>query len=300
MKKHITVLAQEAVEALAIKKTSTVVDATFGAGGHASLIARKLGNKGTLLAVDADPDAMQKGKEILKDAKCKTHFATGNYRNINTICEELKLGKADAILADLGWRMEQFSGNGRGFSFQIDEPLVMTFGNPNEYAFVARDILNDWRETDIRNILKGYGEERFAGRIASKIAEAREKSPIETTFDLVRIIKAAVPPKYQYGKIHPATRTFQALRITVNDEFDALETFIKKAITLLNPKGRLAIITFHSIEDRIVKHLFKNLASDQVGRMVTKKPIVPAEEELKANPRARSAKLRVFEKYEEA
>ena len=296
MKAHVTVLAEEAVEALAIKSLSVIVDATFGAGGHARRICEQLGPKGTFVGIDADPLAVEKGKEILHDVKAHTHLIVGNFRTINSILEHLHIAKADGILADLGWRMEQFSGNGKGFSFQVDEPLIMTFGEPKDYLFTARDIVNEWEEESIKNILKGYGEERFSGRIARTIVERREEKPIETTFELVDIIRSAVPAFYRNGRLHPATRTFQALRIAVNDEFQALEQFIKDSIERLNPKGRLAIITFHSLEDRIVKHLFRTYAHDSIGTLVTKKPIAPTKEELSHNPRSRSAKLRVFEK----
>ncbi len=296
MQKHITVLIDEAVEALALKKSSTVVDATLGASGHASHIVEKLGTQGVFIGIDADPLAIEAGKQLFKNTSCTTHLAVGNFRNIDSVATTLKITEVDAILADLGWRMEQFSGNGKGFSFQVDEPLIMTFGEAKEYPFTARDIVNEWKEADIRNVLKGYGEERFAGRIARAIVETRDEHPIETTYELVEVIKKATPLVYQRGRIHPATRTFQALRIAVNDEFDALETFIKKSIALLGKGGRLAIISFHSLEDRIVKHLFKNLAHDQVGVVVTKRPLTATEEELHDNPRARSAKLRIFEK----
>ena len=293
---HVSVLLEEAIEALAIQNSSIIVDATLGSSGHASQIVSKLGAKGTFIAIDADSEAIENGKKVLKDAKATTHLVVDNFRNIDSVLDLLHIENVDAILADLGWRMEQFSGNGRGFSFQIDEPLIMTFGEPSKYPFVARDILNDWEEEDIKNVLKGYGEERFAGRIARHIVEARSVKPFATTFELVHVIENAVPAFYRKGKIHSATRTFQALRIAVNDEFDALETFIKKSVALLTPKGRLAIITFHSTEDRIVKHLFKALAHDHVGSLVNKKPTVATREELKQNPRARSAKLRIFEK----
>jgi 16S rRNA (cytosine1402-N4)-methyltransferase len=186
--------------------------------------------------------------------------------------------------------MEQFSGNGKGFSFQVDEPLIMTLGDAMGYAFTAGDIVNDWEEESLVNILTGYGEERYARRIAKGIVEAREKGPIRTTKDLVSIIERVVPKGYLHGRIHPATRTFQALRITVNDEFETLSEFIEKAIMALAPKGRLAIITFHSLEDRIVKHAFRAYMEKGEGTVITKKP----------NTRSRSAKLRVFEKHEEA
>ncbi len=296
MKTHITVLRDEGVEALAIKSSSIVVDATLGAAGHALHIVERLGKAGTFVGIDADADAVEKAKQTLAHATAHVELCVGNFRNINSILEHLHITKVDAILADLGWRMEQFSGNGRGFSFQVDEPLIMTFGNPEEYIFTATDIVNSWEEENIKHILTAYGEERFSGRIARAIVEAREIKHIETTFELVEIIKNVVPAFYRNRRLHPATRTFQALRIAVNDEFQALEDYIRDSIALLNPQGRLAIITFHSLEDRIVKHLFRNYAHDQVGLVLTKKPITPTRDELLANPRARSAKLRIFEK----
>ncbi len=296
---HVSVLQKEAVEALAIKSSSVVVDATLGASGHAKEIVARLGTKGVFVGIDADPDAIQQGTSALKQAKCTVHLSNENFRNISSVLDLLHIEAVDAILADLGWRMEQFSGNGKGFSFQIDEPLIMTYGDPSQYPFVARDILNEWEEDDIRNVLKGYGEERFSGRIARHIVEARDLAPLETTSQLVAVIENAVPSFYRKGRIHCATRTFQALRIAVNDEFEALEHFIKGAVAHLRSHGRLAIITFHSTEDRIVKHLFKQLAHDQCGTVLTKKPVTASRDEIKENPRARSAKLRVFEKYEE-
>ena len=293
---HKTVLLDEAVEALAIKNSSIVADATLGACGHASRITEKLGAHGTFIGIDADSVAIAEGKKLLEVDTCTKHLVVGNFRSIDSIFEQLHIPKADAIVADLGWRMEQFSGNGKGFSFNVDEDLLMTFGDPKDYAFTARDILNEWKEEDIKNVLKGYGEENFSGRIARAIVEARDVQPIQTTFELVKIIKDVVPGFYRRGRIHCATRTFQALRIAVNDEFDALEDFIKKSIALLSPSGRLAIISFHSTEDRIVKHLFRNYAHDQQGIVLTKKPITATREELLQNPRARSAKLRIFEK----
>lgn len=298
MQKHITVLTEEALDALAINESSIVVDATLGASGHAQKIVSRLGKNGIFIGIDADESAIQGAKELLSSALCTTHLNVGNFRHIDSILDLLHIEKVDAILADLGWRMEQFSGNGRGFSFLVDEDLLMTFGDPKKYSFVARDILNEWTEEQITSIIRGYGEEKFAGRIARKIVEVREELPLKTTFDLVRVIEHAVPSWYLHGRLHPATRTFQALRIAVNDEFDALEECIKKSIALLNPHGRLAVISFHSLEDRIVKHLFKNLAHDQIGTVITKRPITASAEELAQNPRSRSAKLRIFEKNE--
>lgn len=293
---HKTVLLDEAVEALAIKNSSIVADATLGAGGHASCIIEKLGKKGVFIGIDADESAIGEAKQLLTHGTCTKHLEVGNFRNIDSIFTQIQIPKADAILADLGWRMEQFSGNGRGFSFNFDEELLMTFGDPKNYAFTAKDILNEWKEEDIKNVLKGYGEEKFSGRIARAIVEARDVAPFETTFQLAQVIEDVVPGFYRRGRIHCATRAFQALRIAVNDEFDALDEFIRKSIALLNPGGRLAIITFHSTEDRIVKHLFRNYTHDQIGIVLTKKPITATREELLHNPRARSAKLRIFEK----
>ena len=299
MKTHITVLEKEAVDALKLDliKEATVVDATLGAGGHARRITAVLGKDATFIGIDADPIAIQEAKEVFKDTACTTHLVVGNFRILHKQLVLLHIERVDAILADLGWRMEQFSGNGRGFSFLVDEPLIMTFGDPQTYSFVARDIVNEWKEEDIANVLKGYGEERYARRIARGIIAAREHALIETTAQLVAVIQDSVPAVYRRGRIHPATKTFQALRITVNDELDALSEFVEQSVTALKEGGRLAIITFHSIEDRIVKQLFRTYTRDQIGTMVTKKPVIPSDEEIRENKRSRSAKLRIFEKH---
>jgi 16S rRNA (cytosine1402-N4)-methyltransferase len=293
MEQHITVLKKEAVEGLDITPEATIVDATLGSGGHAKAILEHLGKKGTLIAIDADASAIESF-----DAKKRAtvHLVHRNFRDIDVVLRELNIENADGILADLGWRMEQFAGGSKGFSFLVDEPLHMTFGNPEAYPFTARDIVNEWKEEDIKNVLKGYGEERFAGRIARHIVEARAMSPIETSGELAEVVWQAVPGFYRIGRIHPATRTFQALRIAVNDELDALEVFIRKSADALKAEGRLAIISFHSIEDRIVKRTFRELQSEGRGTVLTKKPIMAGDEELRLNPRARSAKLRIFEK----
>jgi 16S rRNA (cytosine1402-N4)-methyltransferase len=298
MKEHITVLKEEAIEALAIKPNSYVVDATLGSLGHARAILDALKGTGIFIGIDADKTAVMHAESELQGEQTKVCTFTSNFRDIRDAIGACVDGGVDGILADLGWRMDQFGGNGRGFSFLVDEPLIMTFGDPHAYPFVAADILNTWEEDNIQTILRGYGEERFSGRIARHIIEARRKRKIETTFDLVKVIEAAVPSFYKQGKIHYATRTFQALRIAVNDEFGALEHFLRESIALLNPSGRVAVITFHSIEDRIVKHVFREYVHDHVGVLVTKKPIVPTRAEIEANKRARSAKLRVFEKNE--
>lgn len=291
---HKTVLLHEAVEGLLLSGEDIVVDATFGSGGHAREILSSLSKDGTYVGIDADATAFE--GTSLGTAKAKIHLVNDNFRNITEILRSLHIDKVDAILADLGWRMEQFSDGGKGFSFNKDEPLTMTFGDPTDYPFTAHDIVNDWDEKTLANIMYGYAEERFSRRIARAIVLARKNSIISTTKQLVEIIENAVPKQYLNKKAHPATKTFQALRIAVNDELGVLEEFIKQAFIRLDEGGRLAIITFHSIEDRIVKQSFKALVAEERGELITKKPIAPGADELKENSRARSAKLRIITK----
>ncbi len=295
MEKHTSVLLTEAVDALAIKSSGVYVDATLGAHGHAERIIDLLEEKGVYIGIDADPLAVSEAQDFLQ-GKPTIVLRVGNFRDIDSIVETEGIEMVDGILADLGWRMEQFSGNGKGFSFQVDEPLIMTYGNKEDYQFTARDIVNTWDEENIISILEGYGEERYARRIARSIVTEREKEPIDSTFALTRIIEHAVPAAYRFGKINPSTRTFQALRMTVNDELGVLEAFLTKGVRLLRSGGRLVVITFHSLEDRMVKHTFKQFVHDSEGVLVTKKPILPSRDETNMNKRARSAKLRIFEK----
>ncbi len=297
MESHITVLLKETVEALRILPDHTVVDATLGSGGHSREILTRLDTRGHYIGIDADPRAIEHAQEVLTGT-CTMHFSQGNFRAIDSILNTQGIHSVNGIIADLGWRMEQFSGNGKGFSFQIDEPLLMTFGDPSDYVFTAHDIVNEWDGEHIESILTGYGEEKFARRIVSGILKAREAGPLRTTSELVKVIQDSVPSFYRYGKLNPATRTFQALRIAVNDELGALEEFVEKSIQLLVPGGRLAIISFHSLEDRIVKHAFLAKKEEGIGTPTTKKALTPHDDEVKKNPRSRSAKLRVFEKYE--
>jgi len=289
---HETVLLQEAVDALAVEPSDTIVDATFGSGGHAAQVLGQLSDQGHYIGIDVDETALGHPVNDLKNAT----LMHGNFRDIREILESLHLQEVDGILADLGWRMEQFSGNGKGFSFRIDEPLLMTLGDPATYLFTARDIVNDWGEDSIADVIYGYGEDRYSRRIANAIVKARVDTPIETSVQLEQIVFGAVPPSARHGRIHPATKTFQALRIAVNDELGVLEAFITESISVLASGGRLAIITFHSLEDRVVKHRFREAATSEIGTVITKRPIGPSPEELETNPRARSAKLRIFEK----
>lgn len=300
LKNHIPVLLRETIDGLALTANATVIDATLGSGGHFSAILEKLGKNGRLLGIDADPKAVESARKRIRPHKATMFFATGNFRNISEIAKKEGIEKADAIVADLGWRMEQFGkdsekGGGKGFSFAADEQLQMTFGDPAGYPFTAADIVNAWREEDIVTILKGYGEERYARKIAHAIVEHRRMKPIETSAELAGIVESAVPAKYRHGRIHPATKTFQALRIAVNDELDALKEFIESAAGLLSSGGRLTIISFHSIEDRIVKQAFAALEKKGYARRITRKPITPTDEEIRKNPRSRSAKLRIIE-----
>lgn len=297
--RHVTVLQQEATDMLNLGKGSVVVDCTLGSGGHAEKILSVIGDSGTYIGIDADPTAIAANQNLKTNYGSTIHLMHGNFRDIAKILQELNIDTVDAVLADLGWRMEQFdgsSGEKRGFSFKEDEPLHMTFGAPADYPFTAQDIVNEWDAEDIANVIYGYGEERFSRRIAAAIVEARSVTEITSSLQLADIVMQAVPAPYRRKKTHPATKTFQALRIAVNDEFDALNDLLRDGFNVLCSNGRMAIITFHSLEDRIVKHTFRAYTHDHKGVLVHKKPIAPSAEELTDNPRSRSAKLRTIEK----
>ncbi len=297
--RHITVLQHEATQQLNLAKGSVVVDCTLGSGGHAETILPIIGKSGTYIGIDADVTAITANDHLHNDFVPTVHLVHDNFRNITKVLQDIGIETVDAVLADLGWRMEQFdgsSGEKRGFSFKQDEPLHMTFGTPSDYPFTAYDIINEWDEEDIANVIFAYGEEHFSRCIAKKIVEVRQKETISTSLQLAEVVYEAVPASYRRKRIHPATKTFQALRIAVNDEFDALNALLTQGLNLLKPGGRMAIISFHSLEDRIVKHTFKEFTRDQKAVLVHKKPIKPSEEEQKENPRARSALLRTIEK----
>jgi len=293
---HTTVLLHEAVDGLALMPSATVIDATFGSGGHAREIINRLDETGVYIGLDADATAFE-GRSFAT-ARPTVHLVHSNFSRISDVIRSFNIKSVDAILADLGWRTEQFSDGRKGFSFQHDGPLRMTFGDPAQYAFTAEDIVNDWEEHVIADIIFGYADERFARRIARAIVEHRQYSRIGTTLQLAEVVTRAVPKPARYGRINPATRTFQALRIAVNDELGVLERFIREGFAGLRPGGRMAVITFHSIEDRVVKHSFRELKEVNEGTPTPKKPIVPTEEERTQNPRARSAKLRIITKHE--
>lgn len=293
---HITVLRNEAVTLLSLKEESVVIDATYGAGGHAEEICGRLGKDGVYVGIDADKTAFLDSFLYKMQSGPKFHLVNDNFSNLKLILSSLQISKVDAILADLGWRTDQFQTGGKGFSFGSDDPLYMTYGDNESYLFNAHDIINSWAEEDIANVIYGYGEERYSRRIARGIVLARKKSKILTAKALADVIAAAVPVSYAKGKINPATKTFQALRIAVNDELKVLETFLADAPEQLNIDGTLAVITFHSLEDRQVKLAFRELVKTGNYALVNKKPIVAGREEIKENPRSRSAKLRLIQR----
>lgn len=293
---HITVLKKEAVQLLSLRANSVVIDATYGAGGHAQEICAVLKPAGTYIGIDADKTALEDSFLHKQKTGPKYHLVNDNFANLSTILSSLHIEKVDAVLADLGWRTDQFQSGGKGFSFSSDDPLHMTYGNNEAYLFNAHDIINSWAEEDIANVIYGYGEERYSRRIAKAIVTARKVKKIATAIELAKVVADSVPASYRNGKTHPATKTFQALRIAVNDELKVLETLLETAPKLLSKQGVLAIISFHSLEDRQVKLAFRELVKTGNYELINKKPIVATREELMENPRARSAKLRAIQK----
>lgn len=282
---------------LAIKKGDIVVDGTLGGGGHSEYICSLFGRNITLIGLDRDEDAIVRSEARLQAAGCAPYLVHANFEDIDRVLESLAIKKVDKVLLDLGLSSFQIDVSGRGFSFLRDEPLRMTMNKEvKEGDTTAEDVVNEWEESSLADVIYGYGEERYARRIARAIVEARNTKPIRTTTDLVTIIKNAVPATYRRGKIHPATRTFQALRIAVNNELESLKVALEKTWNALSQEGRISVITFHSLEDRIVKRYFKELTEKKVALLINKKPIIPTEEEIASNPRSRSAKLRVIQK----
>ncbi len=297
---HESVLQEETLESLAIAPDDVVVDATVGGAGHFGAILKKLGPKGTLIGIDADRDASLRAQQVVSEVsdsdRPDVELITDNFRNLKEIFDKRQIKEIDKFLFDLGWSGYQLS-NGRGFSFQTDEPLLMTYGDSREGTSVA-ELVNSATEENLANILYEFGEEKFSRGIAKAIVLMRQKERILTTNQLVAAIKNGTPEWYQKRRLHPATKTFQALRIYVNDEFGALREGLIAALARLAPSGRIAVITFHSSEDRIVKTMFREAVNERIGTLLTKKPIIPTRRELSQNPRSRSAKLRVFIKSE--
>lgn len=297
MTRHTPVLLHESVNSLELAPGKVFLDGTLGAAGHSSLVAERFGQSVTIIGLDRDSAALERSKKKLESLNANFHLIEQSFRNIDKALEKVGIAKVDAILLDLGISSDQIESSGRGFTFLKDEPLLMTMKeNPTEDDLTAKLILNTFEEETLELILRGFGEERYSRRIAKAIVERRKDKSFETTSDLVDTILNAVPGSYKDGRIHPATRTFQALRIAVNEELTSLEEGLEKGFEALNKDGRFAVITFHSLEDRIVKNFFRDRAKEGRAELVNKKPIVPSEEELTDNRRARSAKLRVIKK----
>ncbi len=308
--KHYSVLLEETIENLNIKPDGIYVDGTLGGGGHSYQIAKRLSDKGRLIGIDQDADAIRAAGERLEEFKDKVTIIRSNYANMKEELERIGIQKVDGIILDLGVSSFQLDTPERGFTYR-EESAPLDMRMDDRQSLTARDIVNDYSEQELFRIIRDYGEERFAKNIAKHIVQAREKKPIETTGDLTEIIRGAIPMKVQVTGGHPAKRTFQAIRIELNHELDVLQENLDTMIEMLNPGGRICIITFHSLEDRIVKVNFKRnenpctCPSDfpvcvcgavSKGKVVTRKPILPSEEELEANSRSKSAKLRVFER----
>ncbi|WP_437130500.1 16S rRNA (cytosine(1402)-N(4))-methyltransferase RsmH [Peptostreptococcus russellii] len=306
---HVSVLLNECIENLNIKPDGVYVDCTMGGAGHSKEIAKKLSEDGRLICFDQDINAINVAKERLAEFGEKVILVHSNFENIKDEIKSLGIDKIDGVLADLGVSSHQLDEASRGFSYMNDAALDMRMDNRCENS--AWDIVNNYSEESLHKIIKEYGEENWSKRIAKFIVEERKDKTIDTTYDLVEIIKKAIPKKARMNGPHPAKRTFQAIRIEVNNELGVIKNMIDDAVSIMNPTGRICIITFHSLEDRIVKNEYKYLAQDCICppempfcqcdkksevKIITRKPILPSEEEVNVNPRSRSAKLRVAEK----
>lgn len=309
MFQHITVLLEESINALNISPDGVYVDCTLGGAGHSRKITERLGNSGTLIGLDQDSRALHAAKETLSQATCNVILSKANFSQLQSVVTAHGFTQVDGILFDLGVSSPQLDERERGFSYHEDAPLDMRMDR--EQSLTAYEIINQYPEADIVNILFRYGEEKFARRIASSIVKAREEHPIERTVELAELIKEAIPAAARRKGPHPARRSFQAVRIAVNNELGVLEEALKQVVPLLRKDGRVAVISFHSLEDRICKHFFQDQAIGCICpkhlpvcvchhkpslEILTRKPIIPSDQEIEANARARSAKLRVAKK----
>ncbi len=291
---HKSVLLNETINSLEIRDGDTIVDCTLNGGGHSKEMLKRYPGI-NVIGLDADQSAIDRANTSIGERKDFKAICT-NFRNLDQALSLEGISMVQGFMFDLGFSSNQLEESGRGFSFQKDEPLLMTFMTSGA-PFTAHEIVNSWSADSIEAILKGYGEETFAPRIARAIIERREEGPIETTAELVDIVRVAVPGWYRNRKTNPATKSFQALRIAVNDELGALKDGLAKAWDYLESGRRIAVISFHSIEDRIVKVWMKEKFKEGKGKLITKKPIIAGEDELEDNPRSRSAKLRIIEKF---
>lgn len=307
--KHKSVLLYETVDELNIKPDGIYVDGTLGGGGHSYEIAKRLSEGGRLIGIDQDEDAIKAASKRLEPYMDRVTIVRNNYCNMDKVLDELGIDKVDGIMLDLGVSSYQLDAADRGFTYNVDTALDMRMDQRQEIT--AKDIVNEYSEFDLYRIIRDYGEDRFAKNIAKHIVVARQEKPIETTFELNDIIKAAIPMKVRATGGHPSKRTYQAIRIELNKELEVLENSIDMMIDRLKPEGRLCIITFHSLEDRIVKTRFRNNENPCTcppsfpacvcgkvpkGRVITRKPVVPTDEEINENSRSKSSKLRVFER----
>ena len=291
---HKPVMLAEVMKYLKAKPGDVVVDCTVGGGGHSKAICEQIKPKGRLIGVDQDKEAIDRTDNNLREFKGLYSLINDNFQNLNNILDNLKITKVDGILFDLGLSLFQIETPQRGFSFRHNGPLDMRMDK--RISLKASELINRLSQNEIGDILRTYGQEPFSNAIARHIVRARKKSFINTTAQLAEIIIKAVPPKQRYRRINPATRTFQALRIVVNRELEVLEEALSKAVTYLNSAARICVISFHSLEDRIVKNQFKQYSRQGIVRIINKKPIVTSYPEIAGNPRSRSAKLRVAER----
>lgn len=292
---HVSVLLHEAVDSLNLKEGDIFVDGTLGSAGHSSEVACRFGDSVEIVGLDRDIDALNRSDERLRTLTSAHYLKLSSFRNIDEVLKALGISKVNGVLLDLGISSEQIDESGRGFSFKRDEPLHMSM-DKDAADLTAKTILNTWDEDALELIIRGFGEEKYSRKIAREIVRRRAEKPFETTTDLSDAVRAATPTAYHHGRIDPATRTFQAIRIAVNEELTALEEGLRKGFDALESGGRFAVISFHSLEDRIVKNFFRDRVKEGGAKLITKKPIVPSDEEVAANPRSRSAKLRVIEK----
>ncbi len=290
---HISVLLEESINGLDIQPNDTFLDATLGSGGHSALVCRRY-PKVSVIGIDRDQAALDRTEVLFKNKGYKATFLLGEFRNLETLLKSKGINQVNRILFDFGLSSPQIDTSGRGFSFAKDEPLLMTMEDKKD-GVTAIDVVNTWAEETLATIIYGFGEERYSRRIAKAIVTARAIEPITRTTQLVDIIRGSVPASYRNGKINPATRTFQAIRIAVNQELDNINEGLTAAWNVLAPGGRIACISFHSLEDRIVKQFF-NTKKEEGAKIITKKPITPTDTEINSNPRSRSAKLRIIEK----
>lgn len=306
--KHKSVLLEETIDGLDIKPNGIYVDGTLGGGGHAYEVCKRLTQGGRFIGIDQDEAAIQAASERLHEFEDRVTIIRSNYCNMRQVLKELNIDKVDGILLDLGVSSYQLDTVERGFTYRVDAPLDMRMDQRNPQT--AKDIINNYSEFDLYRIIRDFGEDKFAKNIAKHIVKAREEKVIETTEELNEIIRAAIPMKVRMNMGHPSKKTFQALRIELNKELEVLKDTLKDMVELLAPNGRICIITFHSLEDRIVKSIFRNCenpctcppsfpicvcGNQSKGRVITRKPIIPTEEEMEENKRSKSSKLRIFE-----